>query len=140
MGFTDKCPAADRAGLSLPQESQVSQLSSVQLSPNQVREDYDFDTIDVLPMYTVSPRNDWDISQCIPHFVTLLSEPFIPLPEVILLKPAQAPVRPNSYPGCQPSPAPALSVNPPPPLLSHEGSFNAFTKPADTSDHPLISF
>ena len=45
MGFTDECPAADRAGPFLPQESQV-------------REDYNFDTIDVLPMYAVSPRND----------------------------------------------------------------------------------
>ena len=57
VGFTDECPAAGRAGLFLPQESQVSQLSSVQLSPNQVQEDYDFDTI-VFPMYAVSPRKD----------------------------------------------------------------------------------
>ena len=58
VGFTDECPAVDRAGLFLPQESQVSQLSSVQLSPNRVQEDYDFDTIDVFPMYAASPRND----------------------------------------------------------------------------------
>ena len=49
VGFTDECPAADRAGPLLP---------SVQLSPNWVWEDYDFDTIDVFPMYVVSPRND----------------------------------------------------------------------------------
>ena len=72
--------------------------------------------------------------------LTLLSEPLIPLPEVMLLKPAPAPVRPNSYPGCQPSPTPALSVDPSPAVLSREGPFNAFTEPADTSDHPLISF
>ena len=58
VGFTDECPAVDRAGLFLPQESQVSQLSSVQLSPNRVQEDYDFNTLDVFPLYAVSPRND----------------------------------------------------------------------------------
>ena len=57
VGFTDECPTAVRAGPLLPQESQVSQWSSVQLSPNRVREYYDFDTLDVLPMYAVSPRN-----------------------------------------------------------------------------------
>ena len=40
--------------------------------------------------------------------LTLLS--LILLPEVMLLKPALAPMRPNPYPGYQPSPAPALSV------------------------------
>ena len=61
------------------------------------------------------------------------------VPEVMLLQPAQALVLPNTYPGCQPSHAPAHSVDPPPAVLSHEGPFNAFTEPADTSDHPLIS-
>ena len=54
MGFTDECPAADRAGPFLPQESQVSQLSS----PTRVQEDCIFDTIDVFPMYAVSPIKD----------------------------------------------------------------------------------
>ena len=61
VGSKDMCPAADQVVPLLPQESQVpvrSQLSSVQLSPNQVREDYDFNTMDVFPVYTVSPRND----------------------------------------------------------------------------------
>ena len=40
----DVCPAADQVVTLLPQESPVSQLSSVQLSPNRVREDIDFDT------------------------------------------------------------------------------------------------
>ena len=65
--------------------------------------------------------------------LTLLSEPLIPLPEAMLLKPAPAPVRPNSYTGCQPSPTLALS----PAVLSRKGPF---TEPADTSDHPLITF
>ena len=34
VGFKDECPAVDRAGPLLPQESQVSQWLSVQLSPN----------------------------------------------------------------------------------------------------------
>ena len=54
----DLCLAADRVVPLLPQESQVSQLSSVQLSPNRVWADYDFDTMDVFPMYTVSPKNE----------------------------------------------------------------------------------
>ena len=54
----DVCPAADRVAPLLPHESQLSQLSSVQLSPNQVRADYDFDIMDVFPMYAVSPRNE----------------------------------------------------------------------------------
>ena len=33
-------------------------MSSVQLSPNRVWADYDFDTMDVFPMYAVSPRNE----------------------------------------------------------------------------------
>ena len=52
VGSKDVCPAADRVVLLLPQELQVSQLSSVQLSPNRVREDYDFDTMDVFLVYT----------------------------------------------------------------------------------------
>ena len=55
VGFKDECPTADLAGPLPPQEFQVS---SVQLSPNQVREDYDFDTMDGFPMYVVSPRNE----------------------------------------------------------------------------------
>ena len=35
-----------------------SHLSSVQLYSNRVREDYDFDTMDVFPVFPVSPRND----------------------------------------------------------------------------------
>ena len=54
VGFTEECLAVDRAALFLPQESQVSQLLSMQLSPNRVQEDYDFDTIDIFPIYTVS--------------------------------------------------------------------------------------
>ena len=49
VGSVDVCPAADRVGTLLPQESQVSQFSSVQLSPNRVREDFDFDTRYVFP-------------------------------------------------------------------------------------------
>ena len=99
VGLKDVCLAADLAGPLLPHESQVSQLS--QVSSLSIT-DYAAD-------------------------LTLLSEPFIPFPEVMLLKPAPAPVRPNSYPGCQPSPVLALSVNPSPAVLSHEGPFDTFT-------------
>ena len=73
-----------------------------------MREDYICDTIDVLPMYAVSPRNDGYFPSVSPisspnamntpdspvtpatGSVTLLSELLIPLPEVMLLKPALA--------------------------------------------------
>ena len=136
VGFKDEYPAADRAG---PLLSQESQLSSVQLSTNRVREDYDFDTMDVFPIVCGFTEKRRIFPQCIPDFVTecyehtglpvtgsvmnevtgsfdsavgspvmplsitdyaadltLLTEPLIPLPKVMLLKPA--PVRPNSYP------------------------------------------
>ena len=156
MGSEDVCPAADR----VVQVSQLPQLSSVQLSSNRVREDYDFDIMDVFPVFPVSPRNDSSLlnkatrlfdsnvgspvtSLSITDYaadLTLLSEPLILLPEVMLFQPAPAPVLPHTYTGCQPSLAPALSVNPSPAVLSHKGPFDDFTEPADTSDHPLISF
>ena len=48
----DVSPAADKQ--LLPLESQVSLISSVQLSPNRVREDFTYDTLDVLPVFQVS--------------------------------------------------------------------------------------
>ena len=36
-------------------KSQISALSSVQLSPNRVREDYTYDTVDVFLVFQVSP-------------------------------------------------------------------------------------
>ena len=50
-------PVADHLATLNPQESQVSRLSSVQLSPNRVCEDL-YNTLDVFPMFTVSPRTD----------------------------------------------------------------------------------
>ena len=55
----DASPAADRVVTLIPQESQVSQLSSMQLFPNRVREDYDFDTLNVFRIFP----------QCVPCFV-----------------------------------------------------------------------
>ena len=40
---------------SVVQLSQISALSSVQLSPNRVREDYTYDIVDVFPVFQVSP-------------------------------------------------------------------------------------
>ena len=40
---------------SVVQLSQISAFSSVQLSPNRVREDYTYDTVDVFPVFQVSP-------------------------------------------------------------------------------------
>ena len=43
---------------SVVQLSQISALSSVQLSPNRVCEDYSFDILDVFPVFQVSPETD----------------------------------------------------------------------------------
>ena len=43
---------------SIVQLSQISALSSVQLSPNWVHEDYSYDTMDVFPVFQVSPEID----------------------------------------------------------------------------------
>ena len=51
-------PVADHFAPLNPHESQVSHLSSVHLSPNRVRIDFDFDTLDVFPVFPVSPRTD----------------------------------------------------------------------------------
>ena len=54
----DISPVADHLVTLNPQESQVSRLSSVQLSPNRVQEDFDFDMLDIFPMFPVSLRTD----------------------------------------------------------------------------------
>ena len=41
-----------------PRESRESPLSSVPLSPNRVSGDFDFGTMDVFPVFTVSPNTD----------------------------------------------------------------------------------
>ena len=51
-------PVTDHLATLNPQESQVSRLSSVQLSQNRVHEDFDHNTLDVFPVFTVSPRTD----------------------------------------------------------------------------------
>ena len=43
---------------SVVQLSQISALPSVQLSPNRACEDYSFDTLDVFPIFQVSPETD----------------------------------------------------------------------------------
>ena len=44
-----------------PQGSQVSYLSSVQLSPNWVHSDFDIDMVDLDPLFTTSPRSSGDL-------------------------------------------------------------------------------
>ena len=51
VGSIDVSPDYDRMVQILPLESQVSLLSSVQLSPNRVREDFNYDTLDVFPVF-----------------------------------------------------------------------------------------
>ena len=55
----DVAPVVDLLATLHPQESQVS---SVQWSPNNVRADFDLDTIDVFPVFTVSPDTDVYVS------------------------------------------------------------------------------
>ena len=51
-----------------PQGSQVSNLSSVQLSPNRVRSDFAIDTVDLDPLFTTSPRSAGDLLLILPIF------------------------------------------------------------------------
>ena len=60
-------PMADHFAPLIPQESQVSHLSSVQ--PNRVRLDFDYDTLDVFPVLPMSPGTDGYL----PCFVTGLT-------------------------------------------------------------------
>ena len=53
----DMFPVTNQSAPLDPQGSQVSHLSSVQLSPNRVRLDFDLDTIDVFPVFVASPRS-----------------------------------------------------------------------------------
>ena len=50
----DISPVTDQFAPLNPQESH---LSSVQLSPNRVRVDYDIDTLDAFPVFAASPRS-----------------------------------------------------------------------------------
>ena len=58
VGPLDVSPAADRVVQLLPLQSQVSVLSSFQLSPNRVREDFSYDAMDVFPVFQVSQEAD----------------------------------------------------------------------------------
>ena len=51
-------PADDRVVQLLPLQSQVSALSSVQFSPNRVREEFSYDTMVVFPIFQVSQEAD----------------------------------------------------------------------------------
>ena len=51
VGPLDVSPAAGRVVQLLPLQSQVSVLLSVQLSPNRVREDFVYVTMDVFPVF-----------------------------------------------------------------------------------------
>ena len=55
----DKSPVTDEFAPLNPQESQVSHLSSVQLSPKRVRLDFDIATPDVFPMLAAG-EIDWE--------------------------------------------------------------------------------
>ena len=52
----DMASVADQLDSRNPQESQVSHLSSMQLSSNRVREDLDLGTLGVFPVFAVSPE------------------------------------------------------------------------------------
>ena len=54
-------PAVARFTPLNPQRSQVSHLSSVQLSPNRVRLDFEIDTVDLDPLLATSPRSAGDL-------------------------------------------------------------------------------
>ena len=61
-----------------PQESQVSHLSSVQLSPNRVSEDFDLGTLDVFPVFAVFTETN----EYIPRISPVLSPGSLVAPAV----------------------------------------------------------
>ena len=91
------CLAADRVVTLLPQESQVSQLS-----PNRVREDFDFDNMDVFPVFPSLSITDCSGLDSVVGTLDSASGYYI-APALILL---------HTYPWCQPPP------DPPPAVLS----------------------
>ena len=70
----------------------------------------------------------------------LLAEPLIPLTEAVLLHtdPALLLKLTQTHHDFLPPQEPVPSVNPPQAVLSREGPFDASTKTAATSTHPLI--
>ena len=58
---SDMLPVTGRFTPLNPQGSQVSHLSSMQLSPNRVRSDFDLDAVDLFPVFATSPRSDGDL-------------------------------------------------------------------------------
>ena len=124
----------------------------MQLSPNRVSEDFDFGTMDVFPMFTVSPETDGypprvsTVSSLgSPVAPTaglhLLSEPLIPLPDMVFLHadPTLLLDLAQSYNNCILTHEPVALVSPPSAFLSREGPLDASTEPAAISNHPLIS-
>ena len=63
LGYLLWCPRISRLLFTPlnPQGSQVSHLSSVQLSPNRVRSDFDIDTVDLDPLFATWPRCAGDL-------------------------------------------------------------------------------
>ena len=63
---SDMLPVTGRFTPLNPQGSQVSLLSSVQLSPNRVQSDFDLDAVDLYPIFATSPRSDGDLPHISP--------------------------------------------------------------------------
>ena len=66
----DISPVADQLATRNPQESQVSHLPSVQLLPNRVRENVDFDTLGCISRFYGVPGDRRISAPCLPCFVT----------------------------------------------------------------------
>ena len=71
---SDGLPVMGRLTPLDPQGSQVSHLSSVQLSPNRVQSDIDVDAVELLNVFETSPR-----SEGVLHLLSPISTPESPL-------------------------------------------------------------
>ena len=70
---SDMLPVTGRFTPLNPQGSQVSHLSSMQLSPNRVRSGFDLDAVYLFPVFATSPRSDGNLP-----LLSLISSPESP--------------------------------------------------------------
>ena len=137
--------------LNLPE----SRLSSVQLSPNRVRSDFDVETEDLAPLFGTSPVSDGDLSLISPattdsegeaeSFHSAGVSQATSASMSITHRTALSTIRDETDPALLLQLATAYHKwlpQPPPdpvPILFREGPFDAATCPATTSEHPLIT-
>ena len=88
-----------------PQGSQESHPSSVQLSPNRVRSDFDVDTVDLYPLFATSPISDGDLL-----LISPITSPESPLSHASPAARLLQDEAPKSFDNAGVSPATSMSI------------------------------